>query len=127
MDPEQCTRICKENNNWLYAMPYSDGTCYCSGDLPNGELEVDEGDDGECDLSCSGHPNQACGGDGEDNVPRVGFWRNPLDSARTVIVLSSFILIIWPVVKSLAIAKMTSEIMICIHEGYTLERIMGVW
>lgn len=109
MYPEQCISICKEKNNWLCAMPYSDGACYCSGDLPNGELEVNQENDGECNLPCSGYPTQSCEGDGEDDVPRFRFWRNPLDSARTDVVVSLFISFVWSVVESLAAALMTYE------------------
>tara|TARA_R110002003_G_scaffold196_5_gene15302 strand:- start:4645 stop:6606 length:1962 start_codon:yes stop_codon:yes gene_type:complete len=82
MSPELCIAICKENNNWLYAMPYDDGTCLCSGQLPETGL-LSDGEDEECDLPCPGHPNEYCGGLGEDEVPRIRFWQNPLESART--------------------------------------------
>lgn len=114
MDPEQCVAICKENNNWLYAMPYNDGTCYCSGDLPNGELEENANggeydSTNECNHSCLGHPDQYCGGPGRDGVARVRFYRNPLDFARTELVVSRPVLFIWSVVESLAVRKIRHE------------------
>ncbi|KAH7406186.1 hypothetical protein DE146DRAFT_779687 [Phaeosphaeria sp. MPI-PUGE-AT-0046c] len=104
MDPEQCITICKEDNNRLFAMPYNDGTCYCSVDLPNEELElhVDDnayGADNECNRPCVGHPNQYCGGPGEDDVPRVRFWRNPSDSARTELLVSPLLSFVWSVLR----------------------------
>ncbi|KAH7073340.1 hypothetical protein FB567DRAFT_633184 [Paraphoma chrysanthemicola] len=83
MSPEICIDICKRDNNWLYAAAYIDGTCMCTGTLPP-ESEILE-DDSECDIICtpSNWPNELCSGPGEDGVPRVRFWRNALESART--------------------------------------------
>jgi hypothetical protein len=80
MDPELCISICKKNNNWLYAMPFGDGTCYCAGELPAGGLS---GDDRQCNKPCLGCPNELCGGYGDDQVARIRYWKNPLESART--------------------------------------------
>ena len=53
----------------------------------------------ECNRHCLGHPNECCGGLGEDDVPQVRFWRNPLDSARTELVMSPFVPFVRSVVK----------------------------
>lgn len=73
---EDCIRSCKEENNWKYAMAYTDGTCRCYGILPTAQLSD------ECDNSCPGYPDELCSGPGQDNVPRVRFWTNPSSSAR---------------------------------------------
>jgi hypothetical protein len=80
MDPELCISICKKNNNWLYAMPFGDGTCYCAGELPEG---ISSDDEEQCNKPCLSYPNELCGGFGNDQVARVRYWKNPLESART--------------------------------------------
>jgi len=83
MSPEICIAICKDNNNWKYAIALEDGTCMCSGVLPTEGLQEEiDGEQSECDRPCLGHEYEYCGGTGDDGTGSVRFWINPLVSAN---------------------------------------------